>query len=93
MNVSEIPLTPAPQARICQREDAARQFVVERLFSGPSLGPVPFVMWVHPEPIRMKHRDCNCNVAFAVTSESVRERMRRKSGSYFVCPCMGYFTE
>jgi hypothetical protein len=67
--------------------------VVERLFSGPSLGPVPFVLWVEAEPVRMKHRDCNCSLAFAVTPESAWQRMHRKSGSYYVCPCMGHFIE
>ena len=83
----------APEARICSPGDSARQFVVERLFSGPSLGPVPFVLWVEPEPIPAKHRDCRCSVSFTITRESVWQRMRRKSGSYFVCPCMGHFIE
>lgn len=83
----------APEARICSPGDNARQFVVERLFSGPSRGPVPFALWVKPEPIRMKHRDCNCTVAFTVTRESAWQRMGRNSRSYVVCPCMGHFVE
>lgn len=83
----------APGARICSAGDTARQFVVQRLFAGPSLGPVPFALWVEPEPIRMKHRDCTCRVAFAVTPESALQRMGRKTHSYVVCPCMGHFIE
>src|SRR6185437_5161401 len=77
----------APEARICSAGDKARQFVVQRLFTGPSRGPVPFALWVEPEPIRMKHRDCTCRIAFAVTAESARQRMGRNSTSYVVCPC------
>lgn len=83
----------AREARICPMGDSARQFVVERLFTGPSLGPVPFAVWVDAEPIRMKHRDCKCSVSFTLTPESVWQRMRRKTGSYVVCPCMGHFVE
>jgi len=82
-----------PEARICAAGDNARQFVVERLFARSSRGPVPFVLWVDPLPVPMKHRDCHCSMSFTITPESVWERMRRKSGSYFVCPCMGRFIE
>ena len=83
----------APEARICAEGDKARQFVVEKLFARASRGPVPFVLWVDPEPVPMKHRDCHCSMSFTITPESTWQRMRRKSGSYFVCPCMGHFIE
>jgi hypothetical protein len=83
----------ADEGRICPPGDRARQFVVQRVITGPSLGPVPFVLWVHPQPVAMRHRDCKCSMSFTITSESVWQRMRRKSGSFFVCPCMGHFIE
>jgi hypothetical protein len=83
----------APEARICSAGDSSRQFVVQRVLSGPSRGPVPFALWVEPEPIRMKHHDCSCRIAFAVTPESAQQRMGRISKGYVVCPCMGHFIE
>jgi hypothetical protein len=54
-----------------------------------SLGPVPFVMWVHAEPLAITHKDCKCGVHVAAaqqaanfvipegcSSEGYRERSR-----------------
>jgi hypothetical protein len=61
------------------------------LFAAPSRGPVPFVLWVNPQPVPMKHCDWKCSMSFTITPESIWQRMHRKSGSYYVCPCMGHF--
>lgn len=94
MNLTETrQMTLSPNARICNRVDTARQFVVERLFSRGPLGPVPFTMWVYAKPLARRHYDCNCAVEYTVTAESVFQRTGRKSVSHFVCPCMGHFVE
>jgi hypothetical protein len=83
----------AAESRLCKPGDMARQFVVDRVFDKP-WGPLPFSVWVNPEPVQVRRLDCGCQMVFDLVPESALQRShgRRRYG-LAVCSCMGNFIE